>query len=91
VTISAVQDIQGDAKKTCSSKRKRNFCCKPPKSESFLPVPESWVIPVGEGYDWPEEPASFTADFDDNIGPSDPESQGVGSSNLSDDGLENDR
>jgi hypothetical protein len=85
----SVQDVQGDAKKTCSGKGKRNYCCKPPASESFLPVPEDWVIPLGEGYGV-DEPASFTADFDDNTGPSDPNGQGAGSSGLDDDNQEND-
>jgi hypothetical protein len=85
-----VQDIQGDAKKTCSGKGKRSYCCQPPTSESFLPVPEDWVIPIGKAYGHSEQPASFTVDFDDNTGPSDPAGQGAGSTGIDDDGLEED-
>ena len=62
----AVQDIQGDASSTCAGKARRSYCCTPPASEEFLPVPEDWVIPLGQGYG-ADQPASFTADFDDNI------------------------
>ncbi|KAF9465227.1 hypothetical protein BDZ94DRAFT_1307367 [Collybia nuda] len=58
----------------------------------FLPVPEDWVFPQfspinGEGI---SETATFTVDFDDNIGPADSSSFGAGSSGESDDGDEND-
>ncbi|EPS92980.1 hypothetical protein FOMPIDRAFT_1056393 [Fomitopsis schrenkii] len=57
--------------------------------EEFLPVPEDWVIPLGQGYG-ADQPASFTADFDDDIGPSDPNGEGAGSTGIGDDGNEND-
>ncbi|KAH9829398.1 uncharacterized protein C8Q71DRAFT_863325 [Rhodofomes roseus] len=70
-------------------KARRNYCCTPPTSEEFLPVPEDWVIPLGEGYG-ADQPASFTADFDDNTGPSDPTGEGTGTTGIGDDGQEND-
>ncbi|KAH9919518.1 uncharacterized protein B0H18DRAFT_1122441 [Fomitopsis serialis] len=87
--VSVFQDIQGDASSTCTGKARRNYCCTPPASEEFLPVPEDWVIPLGQGYG-ADQPASFTADFDDNTGPSDTTSQGAGFTGISDDGQEND-
>ncbi|TFY61110.1 hypothetical protein EVJ58_g4713 [Rhodofomes roseus] len=87
--VSVFQDIQGDASSTCKGKARRNYCCTPPTSEEFLPVPEDWVIPLGEGYG-ADQPASFTADFDDNTGPSDPTGEGTGTTGIGDDGQEND-
>jgi hypothetical protein len=84
-----VQDVQGPTSSTCTNQRQLNFCCQPSASEQFLPVPEDWVIPVGVGYDSPEQPASFTLDFDDDTGSSDSTSQGAGSTGISDDGDEN--
>jgi hypothetical protein len=55
-------------------------------------VPGEWVIPFldSDGLSIPEQPVSFTVDFDDNIGPSDPDAVGTGSAGLSDDAQEND-
>jgi hypothetical protein len=59
----------------------------------FLPVPENWVFPQtfenSDTYDV-NQPATFTADFDDNTGTSDSSSTGSGSSGVGDDGTEDD-
>ncbi|KAJ6591336.1 hypothetical protein B0H10DRAFT_2330487 [Mycena sp. CBHHK59/15] len=59
----------------------------------FLSVPESWVLPSLDptpGGHQVIQPATFTVDFDDDIGTSDPNQTGSGSSGESDDGKEND-
>ncbi|KAG6836731.1 hypothetical protein H0H93_004394 [Arthromyces matolae] len=62
-------------------------------TKTFLPVPENWVFPQtfenSDTYDV-NQPATFTADFDDNTGTSDTSSTGSGSSGVGDDGKEND-
>jgi len=62
-------------------------------ASQFLPVPENWVFPQtfenSDTYDV-DQPATFTADFDDNTGTSDSSSTGSGSSGIGDDGTEND-
>uniref|UniRef100_A0A8H7Y0R9 Uncharacterized protein n=1 Tax=Psilocybe cubensis TaxID=181762 RepID=A0A8H7Y0R9_PSICU len=85
-----VSDMQGDASTQCVGKNKRFYCCDPPAGTSFLPVPLSYVFPAtGNGFNI-DQPATFTADFDDNTGTSDTSSRGAGSSGIDDDGDEND-
>ncbi|KAJ7140504.1 hypothetical protein C8R43DRAFT_892711, partial [Mycena crocata] len=91
--VGIFSDIQGDASQSCVGDGRRLYCCDPPANEQFLPVPEEWVLPSldptpgGHGV---IQPASFTVDFDDNIGTSDTSQHGAGSSGESDDGKEND-
>ncbi|KAJ7807344.1 hypothetical protein B0H14DRAFT_3091266 [Mycena olivaceomarginata] len=91
--VGIFSDIQGDASQSCVGDGRRLYCCNPPNNEQFLPVPEQWVLPSldptpgGHGV---IQPATFTVDFDDNIGTSDPSQTGAGSSGESDDGKEND-
>ncbi|KAK6987473.1 chitin-binding type-1 domain-containing protein [Favolaschia claudopus] len=91
--VGIFSDIQGDASQSCIGDGRRLYCCNPPNNEQFLPVPESWVLPSldptpgGHGV---LQPATFTVDFDDNIGTSDTSQTGAGSSGESDDGKEND-
>jgi hypothetical protein len=60
----------------------------------YLPVNSSWIFPEVSPVDSdiysPDEPATFTVDFDDNEGTTDDTQTGAGTSNLSDDGKEND-
>ncbi len=57
---------------------------------SFLPVPIEYVLPTGKSGFNVHQPATFTADFDDNTGTSDKSSKGAGSSGVDNDGREND-
>ncbi|KAJ7502451.1 hypothetical protein B0H11DRAFT_1712411, partial [Mycena galericulata] len=91
--VGIFSDIQGDASQSCVGSGRRLYCCNPPANEQFLPVPEQWVLPLLDGIPGGDEviqPATFTVDFDDNIGTSDPNQEGDGSSGESDDGQEND-
>ncbi|KAF7316287.1 Chitin-binding type-1 domain-containing protein [Mycena indigotica] len=91
--VAVFDDIQGDASQSCVGKGKRLYCCNPPANEQFLPVPEAWVLPSQNptpGGFGVIQPASFTVDFDDNIGTPDTNTPGAGTSGESDDGKEND-
>ncbi|KAK7014298.1 chitin-binding type-1 domain-containing protein [Favolaschia claudopus] len=81
-----LSDIQGDAATPCVGGGHRLFCCDPQDSETFLPVPENYVLPAAAD----NTPASFTVDFDDDIGTPDESQTGSGSSGEPDDGTEND-
>ncbi|CAK5268570.1 unnamed protein product [Mycena citricolor] len=91
--VGIFSDMQGDASSSCVGNGKRLYCCNPPSNQQFLPVPEAWVLPQLTSIPGSSEviqPASFTVDFDDNIGTPDVNSQGSGTSGESDDGREND-
>ncbi|KAJ6538818.1 hypothetical protein DFH09DRAFT_1249584 [Mycena vulgaris] len=91
--VGIFSDIQGDASQSCVGDGRRLYCCDPPANQQFLPVPEQWVLPSVDPAPGGHEviqPATFTVDFDDNIGTSDGTQHGAGSSGESDDGKEND-
>ncbi|KAJ7467040.1 hypothetical protein FB451DRAFT_1340516 [Mycena latifolia] len=91
--VGIFSDIQGDASQSCIGDGHCLYCCNPPANQQFLPVPEQWVLPSLDPTPGGHEviqPATFTVDFDDNIGSSDTSQSSAGSSGESDDGKEND-